>query len=161
LYVKIFSQILDSSLADDPKLRHFFMDILLLSDHDGNVIMTPNSIKNRLRCKLEDVEWGLQELQKPDPMSLNKDNQGRRLIPLDGHGYGWKILNYHIYRDYKSAREMREASAERVRRWREKNKKEPKVGKTPREIAFVKALNNGDQAEADRIAEMRSTSSGE
>lgn len=158
MYVKIFSQILDSSIADDPKLRHFFMDLLLLSDQDGNVIMTPNSIKNRLRCKLEDVEWGIQELQKPDPGNRDKTDplKGRRIVPLEGHGYGWKIINYHIYRDYKTAKEMREASAERVRRWREKNKKDPRVGETPREIAYVKALNNGDQNEADRIAAMRS-----
>jgi hypothetical protein len=122
MYVKIFSQILDSSLADDRKLRHFFMDLLLLSDPDGNVIMTPNAIATRIRAGVEEAEWGLTQLQKPDSGSLSKENEGRRLVPLEGHGYGWRIVNYHTYRDYKTAKEMREASAARVKKWREKKK---------------------------------------
>lgn len=160
MYVKIFSQILDSSLADDPKLRHFFMDLLLLSDPDGNVIMTPVAIANRTRSELSHVQWALEELQKPDRHSLTPDCDGRRIVPLEGHGYGWKIVNYHIYRDYKTAKEMRKASAERVKRWRENNKKKGKngaseyVGETPRERAYVEAEGNGDHAECDRIAAM-------
>lgn len=153
MYVKIFSQILDSSLADDRRLRHFFMDLLLLSDPDGNVIMTPNAIATRIRADVKEVEWGLVELQKPDPGSLSKEHDGRRLVPLDGHGYGWRIVNYHIYRDYKTAKEMREASAARVRKWREKNAKKVKRGVPgTREKAYEKAYGDGDREECDRLS---------
>ena len=152
MYVKIFSQILDSSLADNPRLRHFFMDLLLLSDCDGNVIMTPTAIANRTRTKIEEVKWGLDELQKPDRMSLNKDHDGRRIVPLDGHGYGWQILNYKLYRDYKTADEMRQASAERVKRWREKRSKLKQGKPLAGEPEAVQAMGDGDDARADEIA---------
>ena len=122
MYVKLFNRILDSSLADNRKLRHFFVDLLLCSDADGNVIMTKDAIARRIRAEISEVEWGLDELLKPEADSLNPDHEGRRILPLDGHGYGWKILNFEFYRDMKNAQQLREASAERVRRHRAKKK---------------------------------------
>lgn len=142
MYVKIYSHILDSSLADNRRLRHFFMDLLLLSDPDGNIIMTPGAIQSRIRSTLDEVQWGLEELQKPDKHSRNLESDGRRIVPLEGHGYGWRIVNYKAYRDYKSAKELREASAERVRRWREKHLKRGK--ELPGERAFLKRQKKGE-----------------
>jgi hypothetical protein len=161
MYVKIFSRILDSSIADDPKLRHFFMDLLLLSDPEGNVIMTPSAIANRTRAELREVEWGLKELQKPEAVSLSPAEEGRRIVPLEGHGYGWRIVNYQQYRDYKTAKEMREASAERVRRWREKhgksnpNKRHPTNGALTGEAAALAAERHGHTKGYDSIAAKR------
>lgn len=136
MYVKLYNQILDSSIAENRRLRHFFIDLLLCCDRDGNVIMTPEAIKRKTGADIEEVLWGLSELSKPDPSSLSPDNDGRRIAPLDGHGYGWRVLNYARYRDIKSENQMREESAERQRRWREKHKNDPK--KTPEE-AFDEA----------------------
>lgn len=125
MYVKIFNSILDSSLAEDRRLRHFFIDLLLCSDADGNVMMTKQAICRRIGVEMSEVEWGLEELQKPDPESLSKEHDGRRIIPLEGHGYGWKIVNYEHYRDIKSDEQRRRDTAERVRRWRAKQRGEP------------------------------------
>ena len=122
----MYSQILDSSLAKNRVLRHFFMDMLLLSDCDGNVILTPDAIGKRTGWSDAEVAWGLEELQKPDRMSRTPANNGCRIVPLDGHGYGWQIVNYAQYRDYRTAAEVRAATAERVRRWRERHKGEQK-----------------------------------
>jgi hypothetical protein len=138
MYVKLFNQILDSSIAKNPKLRHFFIDLLLCSDPDGNVIMTKDAIAQRIRCSIEEVEWGIKELEKPEDGSLSLTEGGRRIIPLEGHGYGWKVVNYTLYRDYKTAKQMRDATAERVRRCREKKKTSnwrPPMAKKPGEIA--------------------------
>lgn len=155
MYVKLYNQILDSSLADNRKLRHFFTDLLLCSDPDGNVIMTKEAIRNRIRATLEEVEWGIEELMKPDAVSLTPDHDGRRIIPLEGHGYGWKIINYSIYRDYKSAQQMREASAERVRKWRENQAKKPKKLKRSKPLAgeqsAIKAAEAGNVPLSDAI----------
>lgn len=123
MYVKIYNKILESSIADNRKLRHFFMDLLLCSDADGNVIMTKTAIAARIRADLEEVEWGIEELMKGDGESFHKDQDGRRIVPLDGCGYGWKIVNFERYRDFKTSREMREATAERVKKFREKHKR--------------------------------------
>lgn len=125
MYVKLYTRILDGSLARDRRLRHFFTDLLLCSDQDGNVLMTKQAIANRIGADLAEVEWGLGELMKPDGESLTPDHEGRRVVPLDGHGYGWKIVNYAMYRDFKTAAEMRAATAERVRKYRARKKKIP------------------------------------
>ncbi len=125
MFVKLYVQMLDSSIAEDRKLRHFFTDLLLCADADGNVMMTKQAIANRIRATLQEVEWGLAELQKPDHESLTQDeHEGRRVIPLEGHGYGWKIVNYTLYRDIKSDQERRAAVAARVQRHREKKREE-------------------------------------
>lgn len=140
MYVKLFNRILDSSIADNRRLRHFFTDMLLCADPDGNVVMTKKALANRIRATEEEVEWGLAELMKPDPESLTPEEEGRRVIPLEGHGYGWKIVNYAMYRDYRTSVELRKATAERVRKHREKKK----AGKPlPGEAQYVKMAANG------------------
>lgn len=162
MYVKLFNRILDSSLADNRKLRHFFIDLLLCSDPDGNVLMTKTAIANRIRADLVEVEWGLTELQKPDPLSLCSEHEGRRVAPLENHGYGWKILNYEFYRDLKSAQQMREATADRVRSYRERKtagisvtvekSKKPSALYLSRERRGARAYVDGDDALGDEIA---------
>jgi len=138
VYVKLYNQILDSSLAEDRRLRHFFTDLLLCADQDGNVTMTLDAISRKTRAAIEEVEWGLAELQKPDAMSFHQECEGRRVIPLEGCGYGWKIVNYELYRDFKTAKELRKATAERVKRYRENRK-------------VVKPSGNGLYKEAEVI----------
>lgn len=161
MYVKVYNRILDSSIADDRRLRHFFIDLLLCADPDGNILMTKTAIANRVRCDVSEVEWGIAELLRPDKGSMTPDFDGRRIIPLEGHGYGWKIVNYEAYRDYKNAKALREATAERVRRFRLKQNgkaaEEPvkkKKGITsgtplPGEMAYKKRVEMGDESDPE------------
>lgn len=158
MYVKLFNQILDSSIAQNRRLRHFFTDLLLCSDADGNVLMTNEAISRRTKATMEEVEWGLAELQKPDPASNHQEEGGRRIIPLIGHGYGWKIVNYTAYRALKSARQLRDETAERVRKHRQGKRKQRTAkgkGPLPGEAAYVKALEAGvGEAQLDRLTEV-------
>jgi hypothetical protein len=122
MYVKLFTQILDSSIADNRRLRHFFTDLLLCSDAKGFVIMTSGAIARRIGATVDEVEWGLAELEKPDPSSKTPDYDGRRIERLEGVGYGWRIVNYEAYRALKDADQLRESTKERVRRYRQKKK---------------------------------------
>lgn len=122
MYVKLFQQILDSSIADNRPLRHFFIDLLLCSDARGYVIMTKEAIARRISAPLDEVEWGLTELSKPDPGSKTTDLAGARIEALGSMGYGWRIVNYELYRAMKDADQLRNSSAERVRRFRAKKK---------------------------------------
>ena len=119
MYVKLFNQILDSSIADDRRLRHFFTDLLLCSDAKGYVMMTEAAIARRIGATIDEVKWGIAELEKPDERSKTPENDGRRIERLDGVGYGWRILNYEQYRAMKDGDQMREATKLRVQRYRE------------------------------------------
>jgi hypothetical protein len=118
VYVKIFAQILDSTIARNTRLRRFFMDLLLLADREGHIVMPKDAIAHRLRVDIEEVEWGITELMKPDPESKNAILDGRRLMPIEDIGYGWRVVNYDLYRGLKDADELRQGTRERVARHR-------------------------------------------
>lgn len=118
MYAKIFHKILGSSIAEDRRLRHFFMDMLLLANADGHIVMTNAHIKRMINCSQEELDWGLQELQKPDPQSSSQEHEGRRIEPLAGHGHGWTILNWPLYNPIQSAAGLRKTSTDRVKKHR-------------------------------------------
>lgn len=120
MFVKLFTQILDSSIADDRRLRHFFTDLLLCADGEGFVMMTPSALARRIGATVREVEWGIEELSKPDPRSKTPDFEGRRIETVEGSGYGWRILNYVHYRSMKDANQLRESVKLRVQRHRAK-----------------------------------------
>lgn len=99
MFAKIFSHILDSSIAEDYLVRLVFEDLLILADRDGVVDMTPRAISARTNVPLEVVERGLAALSAPDLHSRNPKEDGKRILPLDDHrSWGWKIVNYDEYR---------------------------------------------------------------
>ena len=54
MFVKVFEHILDSSIADDYELRHFFEDMLKLADWKTGVVdMTESAIARRLNFPIE------------------------------------------------------------------------------------------------------------
>ena len=118
MYLKLFTQILDSSIADDRRLRHFFTDFMLCADLKGIVMMTEAAIARRIGASIDEVRWGIAELEKPDPMSKTTDNEGRRIERMEGHGYGWRVINFEMYHAMKTAEEMREKTRIRVQNHR-------------------------------------------
>src|SRR4029077_6932319 len=107
MYVKIYEQIFDSSLADDWELRTMFIDMLILADRDGVVDRTYEAIAARTRRPIEHVRALIRELTQPEPASRSFKATGARLVLLD-HGqrlWGWRIVNYAHYRNLKSDEE--------------------------------------------------------
>lgn len=109
MYAKIFSQIFNSSIADDYRVRHLFMDLLALSDQEGIVDMTHEAISARTRVPLEEVKAAIAKLELPDERSRSREHEGRRLVRLDDHrDWGWMIVNYLRYREMKSETDRKE-----------------------------------------------------
>jgi len=126
MYAKVFAQIFDSSIADDFRLRHFFMDLLVLADMNGVVDMTPTAIAARTRIPLDDVLAMLAKLEQPDAESRTPDADGRRIERLDEHRtWGWHIINYSRFREIASEEQRREKTRERVATFRLKRQQKP------------------------------------
>lgn len=153
MYVKIFAGILRSSIAKNTPLRRFFQDLLLLADQDGNVIATKDAIANELRVPLDEVDWGINELMKPDPESFSQEADGRRIMPINGCGYGWKIINYGFYRGMRTPQDQRAANAKRQQAWRDRQKSNGSNGSN--------ALRNGNNAIAEAEAEAEANADAE
>jgi len=107
-YVKIWSSILDGSLADDYRTRHVYEDLLKLADADGVVDMHPRAIAARLRLPLSMLTPALRKLSEPDPDSRTPGSEGRRISVLEGRTWGWRIVNWHLYRRMRSTEDVRE-----------------------------------------------------
>jgi len=121
VFAKVFSQILDSSIAAKPTLRHAFMDFLLLADADGVVDMTVEAIARRTGLPADDWERWIVELEAPDVDSRNPENEGRRIVRLDEHRrWGWQIVNYGHYRATASEEQRKASQRSRWHRWKDK-----------------------------------------
>src|SRR6266446_366543 len=102
LFAKVFSQIFDSSIAEDYNRRRMFMDLLVLADSDGVIDMTTEAIARRTNVPLAEVERYLTELSTPDPLSRSKEEDGRRIVLIDSkRNWGWRIVNYEHYRSIR------------------------------------------------------------
>ena len=148
MFVKLFTQILDSSISNNRSLRHFFIDLLLCADSRGYVIMTKSAIARRIGSDMSEVEWGISELLKPDAESKSRDCGGARIEAMDGLGYGWKIINYDHYRTMKDADQLRETARERVRKFRERKRAVTPVTLGNANVTLGNA-NTEAEAEAD------------
>ena len=145
MFAKVFVQMFDSSLADDPYVRHFFVDLLVLADKDGIVDMTHSALAARTRLPKGDVIRWIEALERPDPDSRTPDHEGRRLIKLDNHRtWGWKIVNFTKYRESATREMLRMVEADRKREWRRRN------GKTRPPLPHTPSLNTEEEGEADR-----------
>lgn len=139
MYAKIFRQIYDSSIAEDPQVRFTFMDMLVLADSDGVVDMTPEAISRVTNVPIDWVKRSIQILESPDERSRTADHNGARIARLDEHrDWGWVILNYDKFREMATEEQRRLKTRERVQRHREQRTKKPQI---PQEKVNVTLCN--------------------
>jgi hypothetical protein len=158
MYAKIYSQIFNSSIAEDWQTRHVFEDLIKLADRHGHVDMTPEAISRQTNVPLDVVTRAMAELQKPDPRSRSRNEEGRRIVLVDpARDWGWKIVNHGYYRQLKCAEDKREQDADRQRRYRAGADQQQEDGETERPPAKIKHPAVGvSKADPKRFALMLS-----
>ena len=109
MYAKIFRQVFDSSLADDPESMRVFIYMCVLADQDGVVDMPLTSISQTTRIPLDEIEGSIRKLMQPDPKSRCPKEGGARLVVLDPshRDWGWRIVNFKHYGSLQSEEERR------------------------------------------------------
>lgn len=116
-YVKLFSEIVDSSIwEEDSDTCKVWITLLALADQDGYVRGSEGWLAGKSRVSLGKCVLALRKFKEPDLRSRTEDNEGRRIEQLED---GWLILNYISFRDRLSADPKVVASRERVRKHRE------------------------------------------
>lgn len=128
MYAKIFRQIYESSITENPELRFTFMDLIVLADRNGVVDMTPESIARTTNRPLKVIKRTLLQLEGPDPRSRTPEENGARIKRLDDHrDWGWVIINFDRFRAIATDDQYREKTKERVRRYRQNIRKSEDV----------------------------------
>lgn len=133
-FVKIDVKILDSSIwCEDSDTRVCWICLLAMAGPDGLVEATAPGISRRAGISMEATTRALGIFEGPDVNSKNPTDEGRRIRRVNG---GFQILNYEFYR------RKDHSSAERVRRFREKQKH------------YAEALTNAPKGKRAAIAEL-------
>ena len=118
-YAKLFSSITESSLWSEPKeTRILFVSMLARADAVGFVEASVPGLSRLANISEEETIASLASLEGPDRNSKNQDNDGRRILKVDG---GWMIINYEHYRNRRSDEERREYLKEYMREYRKKH----------------------------------------
>lgn len=145
MFAKVFQQIFDSSIADDPKVRRMFIDMLILADPSGVVDMTYAAIIRRTGIDPEEVRTCIARLMEPDPASRSGKSNGARLVFIDsGRDWGWRIVNYDTYRQMRDEEGRRAYSRDYNRQWmRDKRKKEKRAAAALLEQQMSNKSHNG------------------
>lgn len=88
-------------------------------DEDGFVpLSSVGNVASRARVSVEAASGAIQSLEGPDKQDPSQEHQGRRIERVPG---GWIVLNAARYREMVRRAEIREATRERVRKFRSGN----------------------------------------
>ena len=159
MYVKLFEQILDSSIAENYKTRLVFEDMLLLADRHGIVDVTHEAFARRTNIPLDIVKMAITELEKPDARSRRADQDGRRITRLDEHrDWGWHIVNFEYYKNIRNDEDRTAYMRDYIKSYRAngKDKSRPVNNGKQRLARLANADADADaEAEADTEEDKR------
>jgi hypothetical protein len=118
-YTKLFNSIVTSTIwTEDDKTRIVWITMLAICDQNGEVQASIPGLARLSGVSVADAEMAIGKLLSPDKHSRTPDNEGRRIVPIDG---GWELLNHAKYRRMASLEDRKEATAKRVKRHRARN----------------------------------------
>jgi hypothetical protein len=150
-WTPIFSKLVDSSVWSEPDyVCKVFVTLLALKDSDQVVRHTAFAIGKKCWPTDEKAEERALEafkiLASPDNRRIEPQPfEGRRIEKVED---GWLVLNGLYYEDMMRSISRKVYKARKQREYRAMARGKPLHG----EVAAVKALENGDEREFERIA---------
>lgn len=154
LWQPLWNTVVESSLWDeDDYVVKVFITMIACQDLDHIVRHNAYALSRKSRKTEAEVLEALKILSEPDAKRLEaQEHDGRRIKAVEE---GWLILNGEKYQDLMKL-EMRRANNRKSQaafRKRQEEKRLKMGAPLPGETAAVKAMENGDDDGAERIAE--------
>lgn len=118
----------------------------------SRVELNPVKLAHTLGGEVSDIESAITVLTEPDPKSRHKTHEGRRLI-REGE-FQYFVPSWETYQAIRNADDRREYNRQKQAEYRAKKrskKTKAKIAWGAGESAYVKALENGGQAAADKV----------
>lgn len=126
-YTKLFGSIVASTIwREDDKTRIVWITMLAMSNKQGEVEGSIPGLADLSRVTVDECRAAIAKLESPDPDSRSKDEEGRRILPIDG---GWKLVNHAKYRAKLNAEDRRNYLAQKQAEFRARRKQEVNNGK--------------------------------
>lgn len=146
MYNKLFSKILFSSIwVESYATRIVWVTFLAAMDEDGIVhLATPKNVAALAQVTVEEAERAIAVLEGPDASSSSADHDGRRIERFPG---GWVVLNAKVYREMATRDQIRQQTAERVKRFRQRSRGNAEGGDRHDDRASCNAVKrNGNES---------------
>ena len=119
-YTKLHEGLVTSTIWREPHpTRIMWVTMMAMANKHGEVYASIPGLADMARVTLAECESALEAFLAPDRYSRTPDFEGRRIERISG---GWSLLNHEKYRQLCSKEEEREATAERVARYRARKK---------------------------------------
>lgn len=148
MYAKVFASLWDGTLGRQHSAWSVFVFMLANCDAKGVFEQTPEQIAARTGMDISEVEKGLRVLEQADRRSRTPTEDGRRIVRLDEHrDWGWRIVNYGLYRDSRDRDERR-------RQWRE-SKQRIRAQHVSTDVHAGPPKSTQAEAEAEAYAEKK------
>ena len=146
----LWSTMLDSSLwlVGTKEAKLLFIAMLALKDKNGVVHKTVLGLAHCAILTPDECRNALVELESPDANSGNKDEDGRRIVPIEG---GWRVVSHEKYQFSTDAKRAHWRESKRIQRERAEAFRLKKSVPLKDELAAVKAHGDGDEAKFDAL----------
>lgn len=132
-YTPVFGSVFQGSLCGKFPDLPLWLVLLALSNSRGEIDCHPSYIATISGIPEDQVAACIARFCEPDPSSRTPDEDGRRLLPIEGRGFGWLIVNHRKYREKA--------------RLAAKNAREVEAGKNQERLQYRRS---GDATAADR-----------
>lgn len=150
-YTKLFQSILASSIwSEDDQTRIVWITLLAMADQHGEIHASIPGVARMASVPLAAAEAAIAKFLGPDPYSRTPDNEGRRIVAIDG---GWLVVNHAKYRLMASKEDSKRKTAERVARHRDAKRNEALQSVTGRYMPLQSAACNDGVTQGTDIAE--------
>lgn len=119
-FTKLFSSITESTVWCEPNAtRICWITMLAMADRHGRVWAAIPGLANRARITVDECRTAIECFLMPDRDSRTKENEGRRIEPIDG---GWRLLNHAKYRAIRDEETIRESKRKYMENKRKREK---------------------------------------
>lgn len=144
MYVKLFASLYQGTLRGKSDGILVFTNLLAHADQSGRVDIHPRAIAEEVGLSEDSVRAALGFLEAVDEESRSPENEGRRIVLLDGHrAWGWQIVNYGKYRAIKNEDDRREQNRLAQERWRSKQSLVSDVSSNKQASADISSVSRG------------------
>ena len=144
-YTKLFNSIITSTIwSEDDQTRIVWITMLAIADKNGEVQGSIPGLARIAGVPVESCRTAINKFLSPDIDSRTKDDEGRRIEPIEG---GWHLLNHAKYRNMASDADRAEKAAIRQAKHREKVKRNAIV--THSNASVTPESHQNSQADTD------------
>ncbi len=147
-YTPVFDSVFQGSLCGKYPDLPVWLVLLALQQRGGVIDAHPAYISKISGIPQTDIEAAIGRFCEPDEESRTPDNDGRRLIPIEGAGFGWVVVNHRKYQEKArlAARTAREA---------EERKALPAIPRNSPQTPADPPSNSNSNSNTDKTARKR------